>query len=180
MPNPLRSLIAAELDLPESALEETDDPIDTVTLDVPLFIRLLEFAREDAKSDVDLHNVLTNTLKHKNEGVLGMGHYDLLVQNKPAAAAAAAAAPSAEVTLLFKPYSPKAVGNGYELALTSRDGVLRDILSAITSRSQKFGYRPLGQTSVKGEGTYGALTGPGGRLSYGISADELRIVFTPH
>lgn len=34
--------------------------IDGVHLDVPLFIRLLEFAREDAKDDVDLHIVTEN------------------------------------------------------------------------------------------------------------------------
>jgi hypothetical protein len=33
------------------------NPSDKVTLDIPLFIRLLEYAREDAKTDMDLHNV---------------------------------------------------------------------------------------------------------------------------
>jgi hypothetical protein len=31
------------------------NPKDTITVDVPLFIRLLEYAREDAKTDMDLH-----------------------------------------------------------------------------------------------------------------------------
>lgn len=35
--------------------EETKDESNTVELNVPLFIRLLEYAREDAKKDVDLH-----------------------------------------------------------------------------------------------------------------------------
>lgn len=30
---------------------------DKITVDVPLFIRLLEYAREDAQTDMDLHNV---------------------------------------------------------------------------------------------------------------------------
>lgn len=34
--------------------------IDGVHLDVPLFIRLLEFAREEAKDDVDLHVITEN------------------------------------------------------------------------------------------------------------------------
>lgn len=55
------------------------DPIDTLTLDVPLFIRLLEYAREDAKTDMDLHNLLERALQHKNEGPLGMDHYDLII-----------------------------------------------------------------------------------------------------
>jgi hypothetical protein len=33
------------------------NPKDIIKLDVPLFIRLLEYAREDAKSDMDLHKV---------------------------------------------------------------------------------------------------------------------------
>lgn len=37
--------------------------IDKVTLDVPLFIRLLEYAKEDAKTDMDLHKVTENILK---------------------------------------------------------------------------------------------------------------------
>ena len=32
----------------------------TIRMTVPLFIRLLEFAREDAKSDLDLHYVAEN------------------------------------------------------------------------------------------------------------------------
>jgi len=30
------------------------NPQDKITVDVPLFIRLLEYAREDAKTDIDL------------------------------------------------------------------------------------------------------------------------------
>jgi hypothetical protein len=56
--------------------ENEQDPIDTVTLDVPLLTRLLELAREDIKSDAELHNVLTRILTLKNQGTLGMNHYD--------------------------------------------------------------------------------------------------------
>jgi hypothetical protein len=33
------------------------NPKDIIKLDIPLLIRLLEYAREDAKTDMDLHNV---------------------------------------------------------------------------------------------------------------------------
>jgi len=33
------------------------DAIDTISMDVPLFLRMLEYAREDAQEDVDLHDV---------------------------------------------------------------------------------------------------------------------------
>lgn len=56
------------------------DKIDTVTLDIPLFIRLLEYAREDAKSDMDLHVVTENILKlSKDNAVLGMDNYNDIV-----------------------------------------------------------------------------------------------------
>lgn len=41
----------------------TTKGIDYVALDIPLFVRLLEFAREDAKSDLDLHVVTENILR---------------------------------------------------------------------------------------------------------------------
>ena len=59
-------------------LEETN-PEDTITVDVPLFIRLLEYAREDAKEDVDLHYLADNAIKLSAEGqVLNMNHYKIL------------------------------------------------------------------------------------------------------
>lgn len=43
--------------------KEKDHDEDVVHLNVPLLIRLLEFAREDAHSDVDLHFVAENIVK---------------------------------------------------------------------------------------------------------------------
>jgi hypothetical protein len=51
----------------ESIIEVSDDPsIDTVTLDVPLLIRLLEFAREDASDDMALHSATENLINLSN------------------------------------------------------------------------------------------------------------------
>ena len=61
-------------------LEETN-PEDVVHLDVPLFIRLLEFAREDAQADADLHFLADNAIRLSAEGqVLNMEHYNDLVK----------------------------------------------------------------------------------------------------
>jgi hypothetical protein len=38
------------------------NPRDIITVDVPLFIRLLEYAREDAQTDMDLHSVAENAI----------------------------------------------------------------------------------------------------------------------
>ena len=56
------------------------NPSDKVTLDIPLFIRLLEYAREDAKTDMDLHNVAEKAIAASETGkTLTMSDYDSLV-----------------------------------------------------------------------------------------------------
>jgi len=61
---------------------EQFNPSDKVTLDIPLFIRLLEYAREDAKTDMDLHNVAEKAISASETGkTLTMADYDGLVAN---------------------------------------------------------------------------------------------------
>jgi hypothetical protein len=52
---------------------------DIVKLDVPLFIRLLELAREDVKQDADLHDVAEAVIKLSQQGVVTMADYDSIV-----------------------------------------------------------------------------------------------------
>jgi hypothetical protein len=52
---------------------------DVVKLDVPLFIRLLELAREDVKQDADLHDVAEAVIKLSQDGVATMADYDSIV-----------------------------------------------------------------------------------------------------
>ena len=63
-------------------VKEAIDKADTVTVDIPLMIRLLEYAREDAKTDMDLHKVVENLINMRSEGVLSMDHYDKIVSIK--------------------------------------------------------------------------------------------------
>jgi len=59
---------------------EAKDAVDTVTMDVPLFIRMLEFARENAKADVDLHNVTEKAVAlNKDKETLSMQDYEDIV-----------------------------------------------------------------------------------------------------
>ncbi len=63
--------------------------MDIVRLDVPLFIRLLELAREDVKQDADLHDVAEAVIKMSQQGPVTMADYDKIVsfmqsQGKPA------------------------------------------------------------------------------------------------
>jgi hypothetical protein len=56
------------------------NPKDTITVDVPLFIRLLEYAREDAQTDMDLHDLADNIIDLSEEGqVLSMDDYNAIV-----------------------------------------------------------------------------------------------------
>lgn len=63
-------------------MENNLNPKDKITVDVPLFIRLLEFAREDAKTDMDLHNVAENIIELSTSGTtLTMTDYDAIVSS---------------------------------------------------------------------------------------------------
>lgn len=56
------------------------NPKDTITVDVPLFIRLLEYAREDAQTDMDLHDLADNIIGLSEDGeVLTMNDYNAIV-----------------------------------------------------------------------------------------------------
>ena len=56
------------------------NPKDTITVDVPLFIRLLEYAREDAQTDMDLHDVADNIISLAASGkTLTMDDYSSIV-----------------------------------------------------------------------------------------------------
>jgi hypothetical protein len=56
------------------------NPKDTITVDVPLFIRLLEYAREDAQTDMDLHDVADNIISLSSTGkTLTMDDYSSII-----------------------------------------------------------------------------------------------------
>ena len=70
----------------ESVTEEVN-PIDTVEMDVPLLIRALEYAREDAKDDMDLHKVVERMIATAQAGEpLNMDDYNMIFgdQEEPA------------------------------------------------------------------------------------------------
>lgn len=52
------------------------DSSDTIELNIPLFIRLLEYAREDSKNDIDLHMIAERALKANK--ILNMEDYKYL------------------------------------------------------------------------------------------------------
>ena len=61
--------------------EEVDEK-DVVSMDIPLLIRVLELAREDLKSDADLHRVVEKLIEIRNKGTLTMNDYDFVAKLK--------------------------------------------------------------------------------------------------
>ena len=56
------------------------NPKDVIKMDVPLLIRMLEYAREDAQTDMDLHKVAENLINlSKNGEILDMTSYDNII-----------------------------------------------------------------------------------------------------
>jgi len=77
-----RGVKITNIKVPGYTVEETikeANEVDFVKIDIPLFIRLLEFAREDAKKDLDLHYLTTNLLKMKDK-VASMPDYEKIVK----------------------------------------------------------------------------------------------------
>lgn len=70
--------IAAKMATEEYLDEE--NAIDKVTMDVPLLIRIMEYSKEDAKSDMDLHKVAENLVEYSKSGkTLTMSCYNEIV-----------------------------------------------------------------------------------------------------
>jgi hypothetical protein len=60
--------------------DENASDSDVLNINVPTYIRTLEFAREDAKSDVDLHKLTENALEVSDkQGVVEMDDYEEIV-----------------------------------------------------------------------------------------------------
>ena len=66
----------------ESPVNEAkeEDKVDTITMDIPLFLRMLEYSREDASQDIDLHDVTEKAISlGKERGILQMDDYDEII-----------------------------------------------------------------------------------------------------
>lgn len=73
-------MLLSRLEHQANKILESQNPIDSVTLDIPLLIRLLEYAREDAKTDMDLHNVTERMIElSKSSQTLSMNDYEHIV-----------------------------------------------------------------------------------------------------
>ena len=112
---------------------EGEDQIDTITMDVPLFIRVLEYAREDAQADMDLHDLAEKAIAGtKQQGLLQMDDYDMLVGEQE----------SVDEETLTEAYVPQ---NIKEFA--KRKGVSR-LVNTVAGWAEKVGARITGGTAI--------------------------------
>lgn len=61
---------------------EAVDKKDTITFDIPLLIRVLEFAREELKNDVNLHKMVERLIAMRGKGTLTMNQYGRIVKEE--------------------------------------------------------------------------------------------------
>jgi hypothetical protein len=55
---------------------------DSVSMDIPLLIRMFEYAREDAKTDMELHDITERLIALSDQGTLTMADYDKIVTDQ--------------------------------------------------------------------------------------------------
>ena len=72
--------LADRITAPMPGVHEGTGGRDTVEFDIPTFIRMMEYAREDAKDDMDLHDVAEKAIELSQDGhTLTMDDYDVIV-----------------------------------------------------------------------------------------------------
>ena len=91
---------------------EAVDKRDVVAFDIPLLIRMLEYAREDAKTDMDLHKVVEKLIRIRNKGVLTMKDYKFVVSIREG---------FEEAGIQLNELSPETLGRYKEKAMKSAD-----------------------------------------------------------
>jgi hypothetical protein len=63
-------------------ITEKVDKQDSITMDIPLLIRVLELAREDVKSDMELHRITERLISIRKKGMLTMDHYNFIAGSR--------------------------------------------------------------------------------------------------
>ncbi len=70
-------MLLAQLERKANKLQEmNEDKPDTITMDIPLLVRVFELIREGVDNDVEIHNITERMLAIKDRGVLTMSDYE--------------------------------------------------------------------------------------------------------
>ena len=132
----LKQLVDKVKGVAQNIREEQEDPTDIIAMDIPLFIRMLEYAREDAEQDVDLHKVTERAIEAvKLRGLLSMEDYQDIVGE-----------PIDEMTgyskYLATPENPKG----------KTQGLTQDVMDKILLKIATMGDDDVEETTRLGEG----------------------------
>ena len=132
----LKQLVDKVKGVAQNIREEQEDPTDIIAMDVPLFLRMLEYAREDAEQDVDLHKVTERAIEAvKLRGLLSMEDYQDIVGE-----------PIDEMTgyskYLATPENPKG----------KTQGLTQDVMDKILLKIATMGDDDVEETTRLGEG----------------------------
>ena len=79
----VKRTIQARSSKPEAQpMGESTNPADRVAMDVPLLLRIMEYSKEDAKTDMDLHHVVEKLIELSSSGeTLTMANYNDIIDN---------------------------------------------------------------------------------------------------
>ena len=132
----LKQLVDKVKGVAQNIREEQEDPTDIIAMDVPLFLRMLEYAREDAEQDIDLHKVTERAIEAvKLRGLLSMEDYQDIVDE-----------PIDEMTgyskYLATPENPKG----------KTQGLTQDVMDKILLKIATMGDDDVEETTRLGEG----------------------------
>ena len=132
----LKQLVDKVKGVAQNIREEEEDPTDIIAMDVPLFIRMLEWAREDAETDMDLHNATERAIEAvKLRGLLSMEDYNDIIGE-----------PIEEMTgyskYLATPENPKG----------KTQGLTQDVMDKILLKIATMGDDDVEETTRLGEG----------------------------
>lgn len=76
----IKEMVKNVLSSPPASQPETKNSIDTISLNVPLLIRIMEYSKEDAQTDMDLHKVAEKIIELSKQGkTLTMEDYSYIV-----------------------------------------------------------------------------------------------------
>lgn len=133
-----------------TSIDESVDKKDTVVFDIPLLIRVLELAREDIKSDMDLHRVVERLIDIRNKGVLTMDDYDTIAAIKEEVYSSV---PLAHIKQALSEAKEANYGGDYQdsvLALKAKAEKKKVDMKSLADRMQA-AYRRENQKNVKEE-----------------------------
>jgi hypothetical protein len=77
---PVEEINSAAFVQTRKPVDDEKNPIDIVKLDIPLLIRMMEYAKEDAETDMDLHTAAENMIElSKEDRILSMDDYTNII-----------------------------------------------------------------------------------------------------